>query len=161
VVCGFSAGGHLAGNISTQYNSPLVLSATNGVNVRPDAAILCYPLITFDKEFRHKGSFYCLCGNFNKKLKRSLSIEKIVTKDTPPMFIWHTKEDTCVPCQNSIMMAKALENNGIAHKLMLFPHGPHGLSLASPEAPVDKSFYFDDVAQWPNLAKEWLDTILK
>ena len=46
-VCGFSAGGHLAGCLSCRWRDP-VLKERLGLaseQVRPDAAILCYPVV--------------------------------------------------------------------------------------------------------------------
>ncbi|MEG1608476.1 MAG: alpha/beta hydrolase, partial [Clostridia bacterium] len=133
IVCGFSAGGHLAGCIATMFDSPIISDALGKFDYRPDGAILCYPVITNDKRYRHNGSFACLCGNFNKKLKEKLSLENCVDDNTPPTFLWHTQEDNCVPCRNSELFAEALAKHNVPCKLQLFPHGGHGLSLASPQ----------------------------
>jgi len=41
-------------------------------------------------------------------LIRNLSNELQVTKDTPPVFLWHTWEDNAVPVENSLQFAEAL-----------------------------------------------------
>ncbi|MEG1875895.1 MAG: alpha/beta hydrolase, partial [Angelakisella sp.] len=49
-VCGFSAGGHLAGSLANLWQHA-VIGQVLGVSprqVRPDAAILCYPVISAD-----------------------------------------------------------------------------------------------------------------
>ena len=56
-VCGFSAGGHLAGSLGTMWNDPELLRRhdfADGSN-RPDAMILCYPVV-LTGQFAHVGS---------------------------------------------------------------------------------------------------------
>lgn len=158
VVCGFSAGGHLAASIATLHDTQIITKYYK--NSRPDAVILCYPVISIDKKFCHKQSFINLCGIFNKKLKVQLSLENRVSQTTPPMYIWHTLEDEAVPYQNSVLMAKALKSKNILCKLELFPKGRHGLSLASEESGNDNKSIFEDVKQWPSKAINWLNLIL-
>ena len=55
VVCGFSAGGHLAATLGTLWNKEPAV-ASDGLN-KPNALILGYPVITSDPEFAHQGSF--------------------------------------------------------------------------------------------------------
>ena len=52
-VLGFSAGGHLAGMVSNIPDSN---------QSRPDASILCYPVLSADPEYIHRGSFKNLLG---------------------------------------------------------------------------------------------------
>ena len=62
-VCGFSAGGHLAASLGTLWNEPFLpeaLGTAPGEN-RPNAMVLCYPVITAG-EMAHRGSFDCLLG---------------------------------------------------------------------------------------------------
>ena len=51
---GFSAGGHLA-LMETQHWRE-VLNGDDDINCRPDALILCYPVVTFKDPYAHKGS---------------------------------------------------------------------------------------------------------
>lgn len=156
IVCGFSAGGHLAGSIATLFDDKIIHNTLGAFNYRPDGIILSYPVITYNKEYRHNGSFINLCGVFNFSLKRELSLETRVNSNTPPTFIWHTEADTAVPYQNSVLMAEALKKNNVPFFLKLFPLGRHGLSLATPESGNALVDCFHDVATWPTLALEWL-----
>lgn len=67
LVCGFSAGGHLACSVGTFWNRPVMgemISETVGKTqgqIRPNGLILCYPVVTAG-EFRHQGSFDDLLG---------------------------------------------------------------------------------------------------
>jgi acetyl esterase/lipase len=60
-----------------------------------------------------------------------MSLEKQVTSDTPPCFLWHTATDEQVPVQNSYLMAEACLQHGVPFALHIFSKGQHGLSLAN------------------------------
>ena len=57
-IMGFSAGGHLASTLSTQYDHQLdrKLDSIDLLSARPDFSILVYPVITFNERFTHGGS---------------------------------------------------------------------------------------------------------
>ena len=58
------------------------------------------------------------------------SLEKNVTGETPPVFLWQTVTDELVPVENSLLMAASLREHNVPHALHLFSEGRHGLSLA-------------------------------
>ena len=60
VLCGFSAGAHLCGNICVHFED-IKDAEYEGISNRPDAAILSYPVIT-SGEFAHRDSFCALFG---------------------------------------------------------------------------------------------------
>ena len=151
-ILGFSAGGHLASTTGTHYDAgrPGHADPVERVSCRPDAMVLCYPVITFG-EHGHQGSMLNLLGaDPPQELQRSLSNETQVTADTPPAFLWHTADDGGVPVQNSLLMASALARNGVPFALHVFPHGAHGLGLA-PGDPV--------VSAWTGLCVRWLASL--
>ena len=152
-VLGFSAGGHLACSTGVFHDK---VKAENGdacdaVSARPDAEILCYPVITAESPYANTGSFRNLLGpEVPQEEFLKYSCEKLVTEETPPAFLWHTAEDRGVPVENSICYARALNKCGIPFGLHVFPFGPHGIGLAEgrPE--------YADAACWPELAGVWL-----
>lgn len=151
-VCGFSAGGHLTASSGVFYGRPEVSEGDplKDISNRPDACILCYPVIS-SGEFRHSGSFKNLLGEEKEEqLRDQHSAETFVTKETPPTFVWHTVEDAAVPVENAFLFAQALRKNGVPFELHVFPKGKHGLGLA----PNDPS-----VSQWPGLCQQWLKGI--
>ena len=148
-ILGFSAGGHLASTVATHFDAgnPAASDPVERVSSRPDAAILCYPVITFG-EFRHHGSMVNLIGeNPSADLREFLSSEKQVTPATPPTFLWHTADDDAVPVENSLLFAAALRRWRVPFELHVFPSGSHGLGLA-PDHP--------HVAAWTGLCETWL-----
>ncbi|MDO4294361.1 MAG: alpha/beta hydrolase [Eubacteriales bacterium] len=131
-VCGFSAGGHMAASYCTFWGEPWVAEALGAQKeeLRPNAMILCYPVITAG-EFAHVGSIQNLLGKDFPEKRDSMSLEKLVNADVPRAFLWHTFEDNAVPVQNSLMYAAALAQAHIPTELHVFEKGEHGLSLAN------------------------------
>lgn len=148
-VLGFSAGGHLASTAGTHYDTGHA-SAKDPVerqSCRPDALVLCYPVITFT-EHRHDGSMRNLLGDDpDPELRAHLSNETQVSADTPPVFLWHTSDDAAVPVENSLLFASSLKKHGIPFELHVYPSGRHGLGLGEEGTRV---------AGWPALCAAWL-----
>lgn len=162
-VCGFSAGGHLAASLAAHYNCDYlkeVRGMEEGKN-RPDAVILCYPVITSGKN-AHAGSFKNLLGeNAPSHLMEHLSIEKHVTDKFPPAFIWSTYNDSAVPAENSLLLAAALRSSNVPFELHIFPDGPHGLSLCNEITNEGRpDFINPEVAVWAKLCESWLKKTL-
>lgn len=134
-VNGYSAGGHLAASLGVFWNDPFVCDAlkVKAEEIRPDALVLGYPVITADPSFSHLGSIQNVSGTTDREapLYKKMSLENHVTEDTPPTFIWHTAEDTCVPVRNSIVFANALAVNKVLFEMHIYPYGWHGLATGS------------------------------
>lgn len=151
-ILGFSAGGHLASSAGTHfdYGNKTSEDIMEKVSSRPDAMVLCYPVISFG-EYRHDGSMVALLGeNPDEKLRYSFSNENSVTEDTPPTFLWHTSDDDAVPVENSLMFASSLRKKKIPFELHVFPKGHHGLGMSEE---------ISHVAQWVKLCENWLRSI--
>ena len=132
-VMGSSAGGHLASTALTHFDAgdPNASDPIDRVSSRPNLGILCYSVITMG-ENTHAGSRHYLLGdNPDPKLIELLSNEKQVTKDTPPVFIFHTFEDSAVKVENTMEFAAALKRNGVPFSLHIYPKGPHGMGLGT------------------------------
>lgn len=163
ILAGFSAGVHLAASLGVFWNrshlfEPLHVPAQK---LRPAGMILCYPVITSESGISHRGSFANLLGERFHELAEEMSIEKQVTKDTPPCFIWHTLNDATVPVENSFLLVSALKQAGVSAELHVFPKGEHGLSLAGRTVErADGSGLNEQCEQWIRLAFVWLKTIL-
>ncbi len=152
-VCGFSAGGHLAGSLSVLWDSPQVREALqDGDRARPYAQILCYPVIS-GVDFAHQNSFLNLLGaQYSEKAAQELSLERLVRSDTPPAFLWHTVSDDAVPVENSMLYAAALRKCGVPFELHLYERGRHGLSLCDLTTGEEAA----DCAGWVDLAMKFL-----
>lgn len=130
--CGFSAGAHLAGSLAVHYEDDALKEEPHQeVSNRPDAVLLCYPVIT-SGECAHRDSFDLLFGKDASEEELAwASLGCHVTADTPPSFLWQTLTDELVPVENSILFAQACRRAGVPCELHLFMEGCHGMSLAN------------------------------
>jgi acetyl esterase/lipase len=114
---GFSAGGHLVSLASVSENS----------QVRPDFAILLYPVISMRKELTHKWSHDHLLGEGSlRATDEQFSSELHVTTKTPPTFIAVSRNDSTVNPQNSILYSEEIRKHRRPVKLVVYPSGGHG-----------------------------------
>lgn len=165
VVCGFSAGGHLAASVGVLWQEEFIrdtLKLKHGEN-KPNAMLLAYPVIS-SGEYAHRGSFDNLLGpDESQELSYYLSLENRVSSDTPPTFLWHTADDDCVPCENSLMFAAALKRNNVSLELHIYRSGCHGLSLCSRETAKDvgqkNPLVNSHIATWFSLSVEWIEEL--
>ena len=149
-IMGFSAGGHLTSTSVTHFDG----GDANAVDVidressRPDFGILGYPVVSLSADFAHRGSGNNLLGKDPKEEQlKSLSNELNVTAETPPLFLFHTSEDTGVPAENSVSMFLSCRKAGVPAELHVYQQGPHGVGLAN-EHPA--------LSQWITSAGTWL-----
>lgn len=145
---GFSAGGHLVANLSVNY---LKAQKDMGiVDCKPTATGLCYPVIS--PEYKHTASFDNLLKGYNDDEKKLLipevSLDKMVTANTSPAFLWTTAEDDGVPPINALRYAEALSNCGVPFELHVYPHGWHGLSNCDEEVNPSKPAFLKKNSQW-------------
>lgn len=157
VVCGFSAGAHLAASISTLWNKEPSIMHDDKMN-RPDAMILSYPVIS-GGEYAHRASFDNIGATSDELIKR-YSADLNVDSETPPAFIWHTFADAGVPLENSMLMAQAMRKNNIPFELHIFPEGCHGLSLADKSTSTSDEMVIPHIQHWVYLAKEWIENYI-
>ena len=156
IVCGFSAGGHLAASLGVFWNSEMEIKRADNKN-KPNGMILAYPVIT-SGEYRNVGSIENITRN-DKALMEKVSLEKQVTSDCPPAFIWHTFADVVVPVQNSLDFAAALAEKKIPTELHVFPEGPHGLSLANEWVAFEPDGIVPEAQEWVNMAVRWVKNL--
>ncbi len=166
--CGFSAGGHLALSLGVFWNQAWLAEKIGKENslLRPAAQIICYPVVTSNPDFWHKGSMMHLVGDeSNEEGLNLVSLENHVSPATPPTFLWTTLTDKSVPCENSLLLANAFRKEGVPMEFHLFGWGPHGLSLAdrtvetkvNQDRPQRTNQINPHVAEWFPLCKAWLE----
>lgn len=149
-IMGFSAGGHLASTAATHFDIKADAVNTDTTSVRPDFAILIYPVITFDSTFGHKGSRNNLVGANASKEKIDLySNELQVTANTPPTFLIHAGDDATVPVENSIRFYQACIKNKVPAEMHVYPKGGHGFGMYNRTT--------DD--SWMERLRNWLNSI--
>ncbi len=144
-VIGFSAGGHLASTLGTKFQTNYINNKEN-TNLRPDFMLLCYPVISMQKNICHEGSRDRLIGKTPPELLTQLfSTELQITSETPISFIIHSQDDKTVPVINSIRFYEALLNNKVKAEMHVYQSGGHGFGLYNENQPQ----------HWFDLAKKW------
>lgn len=172
IVCGFSAGGHLALQMAI-HSEDETLARNIGVTseqLKINLAILGYPATIMKAQPVGDIGFGSRLLNtpqtanerfFGMKDPNEASIQKQhlpsqVTTHTPPMFIWHTFEDQLVDVQNAIELASSLRTHEVAFELHIFEKGEHGLALCDRTTARKASHHNRHVRHWFTLCMEWL-----
>lgn len=151
-VMGFSAGGHLASLAATCYErKPLEFSdELETVSARPDFCVLGYPAISYEVHISNPRSE----RDDEKHLKeyfKYYSTENLVTKDTPPVFLFETDDDMTTYAEHSVRFYLAARQAGVPAELHIFKEGEHGFGLGETRGRV---------AAWKELFLSWLGTIV-
>ncbi len=156
-VCGFSAGGHLAASLCTMWNHPDFLKHFDnmGGQNKPNAGIINYAVLSSEPDIRHNGSFETLTKGDVEELSALFSLENQVDKHCPPLFIFHTFDDTVVPVENSLVLMSALRAHKVPFEAHIFPSGTHGISVCTKEV----ASHNPHVRQWVELSKNWLNNV--
>lgn len=131
-VCGFSAGGHLAG-----------AAAVQSLN-RPNAAILGYPVAN---------AYIRTC------ITNGPNLAEEVDDLTPPCFVFATRTDDVVPIQNSLEFTAALAEAGISFESHIYSHGPHGFSTGDSSIALKTVPMASRVSNWMTDALSWLTEV--
>jgi len=161
-IMGFSAGGHLAAHYTNRYDCPQVREVFPE-SLPVAASILCYPVITADPAYSHRGSFEKLAGGVYPRTQEEIdfySCDKMVSERTPPTFLWHCTGDKTVPVQNSLLYAQALAEHKVPFRMEIFPLGKHGMSTCDSVTTNQLSPQADAVRVWLSAVKNWLSETL-
>ena len=142
---GFSAGGHLVMSAAELFDK----------EDRPAFVAPIYPVVTMESQWVHKRSRRALLGDDckrDKQMKDSLSLEKHVPDDCPPVFLLSCKDDPIVHYQNSELLDSALNAKKINHKYITYNTGGHGFG-ADPKKGTPES------RQWKKEFLNWIKSI--
>jgi acetyl esterase/lipase len=131
-IWGFSAGGHLAGYLAAVHDKgePNSADLIERVSDRPDFAILSYARLSMDAAIPRQTNLEGLLGdNPTPEMMRQVSIDRLVTKDTAPSFIYSTTGDQTVNSMNATAYYDAMKRAGAPVELHIFELGQHGTGL--------------------------------
>lgn len=132
-VLGFSAGGYLVAEISTNFERRLYppVDAADKESARPDFAMAIYPgHLATDED----------------KLNPNVP----VSSTTPPTFLVQAEDDYEDGVNQSLVYYLALAKARVPAEMHLYAHGGHGFGFRRTKLPI---------TTWPKLAKTWLETI--
>lgn len=132
-VIGFSAGGFLVAETSTDFRRRLYLpvDAADRQSDRPDFAMAIYP-----------GHIALDDGRLNPNLP--------VSSETPPTFLVQAEDDYTDGVRQSLVYYAALAKAGVPAELHLYAHGGHAFGLRRTTRPI---------THWTDLADAWMRTI--
>jgi acetyl esterase/lipase len=132
-VLGFSAGGFLVAEASTQFKRQLYapVDAADAESARPDFAVAIYPghLVTDD-------------GTLNPNVP--------VSHDTPPTFLLQAEDDKVDGVNQSLAYYAALKDVQVPVEMHLYARGGHAFGLRLTQLPI---------TGWPRLVEGWLREI--
>ncbi|MGH8041897.1 MAG: alpha/beta hydrolase [Rudaea sp.] len=132
-VLGFSAGGFLVAEISTNFERRLYppVDAADKESARPDFAMPIYPghLATDDDK---------------------LNPNVPVSGKTPPTFLVQAEDDYVDGVNQSLVYYTALAKTHVPAEMHLYAHGGHAFGLRPNKFPI---------TGWPKLAEAWLRNI--
>lgn len=138
---GSSAGGHLAASFATDAMGYRKFGLP-----RPGAVILSYPVVTMGK-YAHAGSRNFLLGPEPSEAMVALtSVEKQITENYPPTFLWWGDSDTCVDPENSRLLRSALDGKGICAQCREYAGVDHGIGIGL--GLTCEGWFQDAVAFW-------------
>lgn len=154
---GFSAGGHLVMSSAELFGTDFLapLGITCEVSLRPDFVALIYPVVTMEQECVHARSRRGLLGERRERdaaLRDSLSLEKHVRPDTPPVFLLNCVDDPIVDYRNSNLLDSALTANKIPHLFVQYKIGGHGFG-------ADPQRFSEETAHWQETFLQWFNDL--
>lgn len=144
-VMGFSAGGHLTMS-SYLYNRTTCL---------PTFLCPIYPVVSMSAPCSHKRSrrgALGVWGQWNKTMRDSLSLEKHVPDNCPPVFLVNCVDDPIVQYHNSELLDSALTAKHIQHTYIQYKTGGHGFGASEEKGTPE-------CHQWKQAFWEWLNNL--
>lgn len=150
-VMGFSAGGHVASMAATCFSRSVYepVDAADAESARPDFCVLGYPAISYEVFLKSPESRQETAKHLVDTFLR-YSTEKLVSKDSSPVFIFETDDDKTTWSEHSVAFYLAARNAGVPAELHIFKQGGHGFGLGNIKP---------QVSLWQQLFVEWLHTL--
>jgi len=155
-VLGFSAGGHLAVAMSTEYAKRLyrAVDAADAVSCRPDFAVPIYPghlsIEAAESDARVGVKRYPLTLPVHADKELGLNPEIRVTRQTPPTFLLQNEDDNVDSIYDALSYYIALVRAGVPVEMHTYAQGGHAFGLRRTKLAV---------TAWPELVETWLGSI--
>ena len=154
---GFSAGGHLVMSAACFNETDFLQLAGMETNahLRPAFVVPVYPVVTMNPPYVHKRSRRGLLGNnrvANQSMRDSLSLEKHIPDNCPPVFLINCKDDPIVRYQNSELLDAALTQKAIPHRYIQYETGGHGFGASDEKGSPE-------CREWRKEFLRWLESL--
>ena len=153
---GFSAGGHLV-MMTACFNQTDFLE-NNDTNLRPDFVVPIYPVVTMSEPCVHKRSRRALLGEKRQNdtvMCDSLSLERHIPRNCPPVFLVNCVDDPVVDYYNSILLDSALTANKVEHRYLQYQTGGHGFGVNAEKGTVESRQWKQEFLDWVRSLNLW------
>ncbi len=153
-VWGFSAGGHLAGYLATTHDKgePKAADLIERVSDRPDFVVISYGRLSTDPTIPRETSLEGLIGDHpSAEALQHMSIERLVTKDTSPSFLYSTTADQTVNSMTATAYYDAMKRAGVPVEMHVFERGLHGTGMGLGLR------NYPELAMYPLLVANWME----
>lgn len=154
-VMGFSAGGHLTAMSGIFFDTD-VLALTGvspKVSLKPDFIAPIYPVVSLVDRSTHKRSRRGLLGEgraISREMKDSLSLERHVRPDMPPVYLMNCVDDPIVDYRNSELLDSAMTAAGVRHRYVQYRTGGHGFGATAEKTTAEAIAWKEDFLTWLN-----------
>lgn len=150
---GFSAGGHLALSTAWFHNHDFLKDAgvENETNLRPAFVGAIYPVVTMVKPYVHKRSRRGLLSEKHHRdpvMCDSLSLERHVSADCPPVFLANCVDDPVVDYRNSVVLDSALTAAHVDHRYIQFQTGGHSFGASEKRGTAECREWKTEFLKW-------------
>ena len=150
---GFSAGGHLALSTAWFHNHDFLKDAgvENETNLRPAFVGAIYPVVTMVKPYVHKRSRRGLLSEKHHRdpvMCDSLSLERHVPADCPPVFLANCVDDPVVDYRNSVALDSALTAAHVDHRYIQFQTGGHSFGASEKRGTAECREWKTEFLKW-------------
>jgi acetyl esterase/lipase len=124
---------------------------TPEVSLRPDFIAPIYPVVSLTDRSVHKRSRRGLLGEgraISREMKDSLSLEKHVRPDMPPVFLMNCVDDPIVKYRNSELLDSAMTAAGVEHRYVQYRTGGHGFGATASKTTEEAIAWKDEFLNW-------------
>ena len=145
---GFSAGGHLVLS-AADYLKANGIDAE--VNLCPAFVAPIYPVVTMCESCVHKRSRRALLSEkrqHNAVMCDSLSLERHIPANCPPVFLVNCIDDPIVDYHNSILLDSALTANKVEHRYIQYKTGGHGFGASEEKGTAECRQWKQEFLNW-------------
>jgi len=84
----------------------------------------------------------------SQRMRDSLSIERHVTPDMPPVFLMNCVDDPVVDYRNSVVLDSALSAQRVPHRYVQYQTGGHGFGTTWSKTTTEASRWFSEFLSW-------------
>lgn len=150
---GFSAGGHLVMSAAcfNEHDYLETAGINTEVSLRPAFVAPIYPVVTMSEDCVHKRSRRALLSEkrqHDSVMCDSLSLERHIPANCPPVFLVNCIDDPVVDYHNSVLLDSALTAHKINHRYVQYHTGGHGFGASDEKGTPECRAWRNEFLNW-------------